>query len=260
MDGLFAEAQVGMYYTKGYMGELSAEALTDMINSGNSFMSSGPEMRFSIGGVPMGGEVKVSSGESVTLDIAVSDDSPITSIKVYRFAVTGLLEEVEPYMLLDLDLTGQQTYSYAASLTDQVTEDCYYRVEATTEQADNPEAGIGRGYSNPVWVTVEDQSGNTSVRSLEYRPQLTGVGVLDAVCSAFVGDFRSVRIRYSDSGSAYVDATGGEFALAGLSVDTAAQKVGINFHKGAEGCCDFVTIRLGAADGSYTVKKLYIVR
>ena len=252
---------VGTCYTKGYMGTLTRENITEMIHSGNYFMSNGPEIRFNVGGTQMGQTMDVIEGETVLLNVTVSDDVPLTGVAIYKYEITRKIEDPHPILIEVLDLTSLNTTRYSRTIEDVVTEDCYYRVEVQSQSSDYDTAAEGRAYSNPIWVSVEGQSGNTSLNpeAITYDLAHAGGSFLSGL---FSKDYTNVSLKEADNGDRYFDATEGKFSLRGISVaegGTLAPKMSINYHAGAGDNADFVTIRIGAENGNYSIYKLYVV-
>ena len=231
---------VGDRYTKGYMTSLSEEAFYTMLRSGNYFVTNGPEVYFTLGSSQMGGDISVAEGDKALCKVAVSDDSPIETIKVLRYVITGVMDNEIKDEVWSVDLTGQHVTSYQASvLLDMMTdEDYFYRVEVVTEKS-NRGADKGLAFSNPIWT---------------YKSDKTGDAMFTEITPA-----EGVEIKMSDNGTYYVVGK----KLNGSSISVSADEssmVLLDYHKvTGDSFASYYTVRIISEDGTIHTEKIYAI-
>ena len=231
---------IGDRYTKGYMTKLDEEAFYAMLRSGNYFVTNGPEVYFTLGSGQMGGDISVAEGDKSLCKIAVSDDSPIESIKVLRYVITGVMDNEIKDEVWSVDLKGQNVTSYQeAILLDMKTdEDCFYRVEVVTEKSNR---GIDRGlaFSNPIWAYTSDKTGDA---------MFTEITPADGV-----------ELKISDNGTYYVVGK----KLNSSSINVVADEssmVLLDYHKvTGNNFASYYTVRIIAEDGTIHTEKIYAI-
>ncbi|NLL91257.1 MAG: hypothetical protein GX222_02410 [Ruminococcaceae bacterium] len=283
----------GSRYTKGYMDYLSEDNIYSMLrDTGNMFISNGPELRFTLGNIPMGGDLRVNPGEEINAEIYVHSENPITEIKLMRYEINGKVEKQNPFMDLEEYFEGQNVYSFHAviPIVPAVDEsgaviDQFYRVEVYTESAyyyDGERVGenreiVDRGIalSNPIWVAGTDMGSNdTSIIDIGYE-ESPPVGIFgldidlsflndyvkDATESFFDKEIFVAKLSESDNGSIYVE-KGDAFAIKGLKVEVKDNQIyTINYHKyNSEVMADKITISVTSDNRSKTfTETIYIV-
>ncbi|MEG2677505.1 MAG: hypothetical protein RR933_05235, partial [Oscillospiraceae bacterium] len=98
-----------------------------------------------------------------------SDNSPLTNVTLYRYDITGKIEDLAPVVEFTVDLTGQGAYSYTGDVEVELVPNCYYRVEAHSE-SNIAKTDVGMGLSNPIWVEKELSLKNTTMLdTLNYK-------------------------------------------------------------------------------------------
>lgn len=163
----------------GYLEELSSDELMHMLRSGGFYGSNGPELRFSVGGTAMGSQLTLAQAGEVRIDFeAYTQTGTLTSIRILGFPITGSIEDYDEAaaVLLELDLSGEETAYYSGSVTAEVTKDCFYRMEVKSTDpmpgsatGAGPEAGKGFAFSNPVWVTLGESDTRCDIRAIRYH-------------------------------------------------------------------------------------------
>ena len=231
---------VGYTYTKGYMSELSEQAFYDMLTSGNYFVTNGPEVYFTLGSAVQGGDLNVAEGDQALLKVSAFDDVPLKSVTVLRYIITGNMDNEIKEEVYTKDLTGQNLTSWQdAVLLDMNTEeDCFFRVEVTSEKGGNGKEE-GRAFSNPIWTRVSDKSGNAMLNGITINGEAqlfqSGDGTFYVVGEKLSGDTLEVA---ADEGSlVYVDyhrVSGSRFA-------------------------SFYTVRIISEDGTVHTEKIYAI-
>lgn len=163
----------------GYLEELSSDELMHMLRSGGFYGSNGPELRISVGGTAMGSQLTLAQTSEVQIDFeAYTQTGTLTSIRILGFPITGSIEDYDEAaaVLLELDLSGEETAYYSGSVTAEVTQDCFYRMEVKSTDpmpgsatGAGPEAGTGFAFSNPVCVTLGESDTRCDIRAIRYH-------------------------------------------------------------------------------------------
>ena len=231
---------LGNTFTKGYMTDLSEESFYTMLRSGNYFVSNGPEVYFTLGSGQMGGDINVAAGDKALCRVAVSDDVPIQTITVYRYIITGVMDNEIRDEVMSVDLTGQNltTYQGTVLLDMNADEDCFYRVEVVTESSN---AGDVRGlaFSNPIWTYTSDKTGDAMFTSITPA--------------------EDVELKISDNGTYYV--VGKKLDSSSISVTAdEASKVLVDYHKvTGNSFASYFTVRIISEDGTIHTEKIYAI-
>ncbi|MCL1829885.1 MAG: hypothetical protein FWG21_00475 [Oscillospiraceae bacterium] len=163
---------VGSRYTKGFMTNLSEENIYAMLREGDMFASNGPELRFTLSDAKMGEDLYVGLGDTLTAKVYASSETPLTTVRIIRYDITGKWEDLSPDYVLDLDFTGKNIYEYEAVLPIEVAtnldrngevivQDSIYRLEVRSESSPYYD-DIGMAFGNPIWVTANGEKVGTS--------------------------------------------------------------------------------------------------
>ncbi|MEG1757557.1 MAG: hypothetical protein RR058_07035 [Oscillospiraceae bacterium] len=231
---------IGTRYTKSFMPMLSETNVYDMLKTGNYFLTNGPELSFTVGGAPMGGTVLGKADEKIAAHIYCSDDSPLTSVIVYKFDITGSVDKVSQSTVYEKDLTGQGIYTLDETVEFTLDKDCYYRIEVLSEKA-NVKNEVGVALSNPIFASIDDKSGDASVHSLSY------------------GSF-GASLEKSENGTYFINskmAVNPGFLNASVA-DNA--KTSIVYHKnGSDNFADYITVRVLAENKAQRIMTVYVV-
>ncbi len=231
---------IGDRYTKGFMTSLTEQAFYDMLLSGNYFVTNGPEVYFTLGSSQMGGDFNVAVGDKALCKIAVSDDVPIETVTVYRYIITGAMDNEIKDEVFSIDLKGQHVTSYQESvlLDMNADEDCFYRVEVVTEKS-NRGTDRGLAFSNPIWTYTSDKTGDA---------MFTEITPAD-----------DVELKISDNGTYYVIGK----KLNGSSINVTADDssmVLLDYHKvTGNNFASYYTVRIIAEDGTIHTEKIYAI-
>ena len=238
---------IGYSFIGGYLGDVTDDALVELIKSGNYYAGNGPSLTFELGGKHMGESFTAKEGEPVSLKFSAYSGSPLTTITVYRYPVTYSTSDLNPETVYTVDLTGQGKYSYSEYTTISVVPTSYYRIVVCSEQPKVSGADeVGYAVSNPIWIDpANENSANASITSITY-----------------VGDSSkdTSEIKIAEDGTYYIDCHGGMFSPAGITVESTGT-VNLDYHVNeSELFPDYVTVHVIAQDGkSSTSEKIYIV-
>lgn len=192
-DGHTSE-KVGGLGVRGRLEELTGDEVLRLLKEGAFYGTNGPDLRFSVNGAPMGGTVTLSQPGRVNLDFqAYTQDGTLTGIRLLGYRVTGDETDYETArtVLLDLDLTGEDTQFYQGAVQAEVPCDMFFRMEVKSTTASGttgagPETGTGFAFSNPVWVELTDTDTSRRIERIFYngteltpKPERFGVTVLE---------------------------------------------------------------------------------
>ncbi len=145
------EAKNGVYIKRK---RFSRYSLMKAIKNGNLFATTGPSIFFEINGRMMGETVTLRPNrQTANLEISIDSESPTSILVEVNVIKNGeVIYQADPMVP-----------TFEIQLADEVTEDCYYRVEAIAlEMADaNPVLGIEPKprfvYANPIFMKVPAQ-------------------------------------------------------------------------------------------------------
>lgn len=168
--------KAGDTYSKGRMKGLTEAHVLEMLRTGGYFGTNGPEIRFNLDGIDMGGTLQIEHpGEAVMKIEALDPNSHLTRVRVIKYPVTGNIADYgNRKIIFDQDLTGKGKSLFQKQLHVQVKEKEFYRLEVFSEKSNENSSGIGPltgtgfAYSNPIWVD-KGTPNSVYVKSLLYR-------------------------------------------------------------------------------------------
>ncbi|MFK7697468.1 CehA/McbA family metallohydrolase [Paenibacillus sp. HJGM_3] len=168
--------KVGDTYSKGWLAGLTQANVLELLRTGGYYGTNGPELRFSIGGVGMGGTLTLEHKGVAPFRIEAYDpNSKLTRVRVLRYPVTGNIADYDKRtVVLDEDLTSLQTNSFVRTVALPVSDREFYRLEVFSERANENSSGIGPltgtgfAFSNPVWVEMGDSTNAAAITGLTY--------------------------------------------------------------------------------------------
>lgn len=214
-DGHTCE-KIGGLGLRGYLKALTADQAHQLLRTGFSYGTNGPDLRFSVEGGMMGSTVSLPQAGEVTVEYeAHTRYGTLTQVRILGCLVTGKMEDydAERAVLYERILSGDR--GCCGSLSIPVSQPMFFRMEVKSTEAmpgsitgAGPEAGRGFAFSNPVWVTVGEADTARRIRALRYDGK----------------PLRPERERFGVS-SLTVD---GEFQTSRLSVDAGAGTVSLN--------------------------------
>ncbi len=191
--------KAGDTYSKGRMEGLTEENVLELLRTGSYFGTNGPEIRFSLDGIDMGGTLRINeSGKAVMNIEAMDPNSSLTRVQVIKYPVTGDMADYDKReIVFEEDLTGQGKNLYLKSLEIPVKDREFYRLEVFSEKSNENSSGIGPltgtgfAYSNPIWIEAGTPN-SVLVESLAYdgeemfegQPRF-GIGTLGIIGDAF---------------------------------------------------------------------------
>ncbi len=178
-------------YPKPYSSDNGA-VLKNVFNSGNYYGTNGPDLRFSIDGVPMGAVVTGATGQHTIKLHAVDDYSYLTKVTLLKGNVTGqnpptwdIVNTWTPASANDRgamqvvntwDLSGQNLHAWETTYPITANDNDFYRVEV---QSAGAKFGSGSGYapafksgfafSNPIWISTAGASNTADLLSATYN-------------------------------------------------------------------------------------------
>jgi len=136
------ESKVGVAKNGLYVTELTPDAVYDAIKAGRSFATTGPSLALEVNSRPMGDTASISSDGVAQIKLSVDAESETTVLVKIDVIKSGeVWQTVEP-----LARTYEDTF-----VDDVVTEDAYYRIEVTSQDA---AGNLSFAWSNPVFVDV----------------------------------------------------------------------------------------------------------
>lgn len=141
--------QLSTVYNGFLLDDLSAEALQEAYRHGRQFVTTGPELRYTLGGKTFG-ETLLTDAETAELSVeAFIKDGYVTEVTLYDYAI----DAADPDGAYR---AGVQTVLYAHGETEEdhvlitqsipVQPNHFYRVAVRTNEAEKV------AFSNPVWV------------------------------------------------------------------------------------------------------------
>ncbi len=229
---------VGSRYVSCNMPTLSEQNIYDSIRSGNFYSSNGPQLRFRLGGMDMGQDVSAPEGAKLIANCYAADSKPLTAVRLVKYEVTRKMEDPQPVIVYEEDLTGKGVYSFQKSIeveTAGVNE--FYRFEAISEKAAYYE-DVGVALSNPIWVKVEEKASASAIET--------------------ISNVLGKKVQQAPNGAYYIQSAG--VLPAFVHVSTTGEKVTIQVHKfGSKLLVDYVTIDVLSANGSHTVERVYLI-
>ena len=238
---------IGYAFIGGYLGDVSDDALVDLIKNGNYYAGNGPSLTFELGGKHMAESFTAKEGEPVSLKVSAYAESPLKSVTLYRYDVTYSTSDLHPETVYSVDLSGQGKYSYSDYTTISVVPTSYYRLVVVSEQPKVAGADeVGYAVSNPIFIDpANENSANASITSISY-----------------LGDSSkdTSELKMAEDGTYYIQCNGGLFSPAGITVESTGTS-SIDYHVNESDLFpDYVTIHVVAADGkSSTSERIYIV-
>lgn len=134
--------EFGKEYTCVYAPLYSKENIFTGLKNGNSYISNNGALIFSINNSIIGGEINITNGTTIKLDIKYNISSACTA-GIYKGVIRTLSETLIANKALLSDSAGNFTIS------DKPTANSYYRVECLSNDEKN------RIYTNPIWVNVQ---------------------------------------------------------------------------------------------------------
>lgn len=157
MSDLHVSKMPGSARTYVYTGDagLDAEAWKRGLREGRAFVSTGPLVEMTVNGKMPGEDVELPpTGGEVSIDVRVRSITPIE--KVMLIWNGELVEEIPlPENRNEID--------YATTVPVEGSGWFHVRAEGVWEESFPLDTGFAQGFTNPVWVTVGDQT----VRNLE---------------------------------------------------------------------------------------------
>lgn len=153
-------------YIKGFLPELTREAVEDLLVNGNFFGSNGPELEFSIDEATMGSICSVkydSDGNAKKALMKIEAFDPlgdIEAVNVYRGFVDGeYLEKPNTKKIFEFYPMGEvEKRNFVKNLLIDVKEGEFYRVEIITGigvvayMSDSSKVEKGFAFTNPIWI------------------------------------------------------------------------------------------------------------
>lgn len=256
--------QVGTRFIKGFMPNMTEQNVYDILRNGNFYGSTGPELRFELGGYQMGqtliwglpkADETASVPENDTPDAAAEqktatstaiasiygfDTSPLTTVRLLKYDILGKIPEEYPVTVIyEEDFTGQGVYSFRKEIAVELGDNEYYRLEIESEKARYIEDDIGVALSNPIWVTSGAASNYTTIESIE--------------------NFMGASVQVSPNGVKYMKSKLG-MVPGMMTVKAAGRKVTIEYHKfSSDKLADFVIIDVATQSGAHSVEKIYLI-
>lgn len=204
--------KVGDTYSKGWMPSLTKANVLELLRTGGFYGTNGPEIRFGIGGIEMGGTLKLEEDGMAPFRIEAYDpNSNLTRVRVIKYPVTGdIADYAQREIVFDEDLTGQGLRSFVQTISLPVADKEFYRLEVFSEKANENSSGIGPltgtgfAFSNPVWVETADSTNAAAIKGLVY----SGGGQVE-VSSRFGVDHLTVQAEEFDPEKLIVKVSGG---------------------------------------------------
>lgn len=242
MFGLFTSnnvysEEVGTKFIKGYMPTLTEQNIYDMLQTGNYLMSNGPDLRFNMSGVQMGGDIYVTEeGGTVNVSIYGSDTSPLQTVRLLKYRITGNIDDIDYEVAFEKDLTGQGVYSFNETFDLPIEPNTFYRVELTTESARNYEDS-GLALSNPIYV---------------YKGDTDSFCHIDKLSTAMGAD-----VKQAPNGTYYMETS--NLKTGSVNVTGTGENISVDYHiNGGDYMADYVTVTMMGGDGSIAHYKIYV--
>jgi hypothetical protein len=260
---------VGIRYIKGFMPNLSEDNLYGFLRNGHFFSSNGPEMRFTLGGKNMGetlnwnypeaervaeeeqAEPELQAADTpdeapaetpqpvtATAKIYASDLSPLTRVRLTRYAVEGVNESQNGVVVFEEDLVGMGIYSFQKNVEVELVEDEFYILEVNSERARYYD-DFGFALSNPIWAFKTDRSNYATIRS--------------------ISNTLGADVKTAANGTLYIQTNLG--IVPGLmNVDSDGDGAVIECHRfESDKLADYVIVDVKTSAKTHTVEKIYLV-
>jgi len=232
--------KTGDPYSKGWMPSLTKDNVLQMLGTGGFFGSNGPELRFNIDGVDMGGTLRVKGKHNAIFQIEAYDpNSNLTHIRLLKYRITGNIADYDSREIVyEADLTPLQTNTFLHTLSLPVSDNEFYRLEVRSEKAQpnnsgiGPLTGTGFAFSNPIWVEESNASNALGIEKLEYKNENKykftskfGMDVLDIVDRKF--DPKKLDVKVSKGAKvksvSFEEIIGGEYPIGLLHITVEAK-------------------------------------
>jgi len=275
-----SSSEVGTRYIKGYMPMLSEQNLYANLRTGNYYCSTGPELRFDISGVQQGSAEMVTWGGSLTEEnrtdplsrddatgtatahVYASADSPLVSVKIYRYYIVATNLEKYGGIVYEEDLTGQNVYSYSKDIEltlgewtmaegeytgqqyeywrDRMNKGEFYRIEVSSEDSLTAyEGDYGVALSNPIWTEMDSTSKENNYADITSIENVLGA-----------------EVKRAPNGTLYMKAEG---VIPTLLHVGGGLEASIVYHRlGSETMADYVLIDVYTGR-RHTTTKIYLV-
>ncbi len=138
------DSNVGLAKNGLYVKKLTPGQVYKAIKAGHSFATTGPSLAFDVNGELMGDTAVISDG-SAELNLSVDSENLYAALAKIDIIKNGeILQTIYPSYPAPVS-------TYEVTLDDDVTEDGYYRVEVTSQDA---WGAYYFAYSNPVFVDI----------------------------------------------------------------------------------------------------------
>lgn len=139
------DSKVGVAKNGLYVKELTAKEVYKAIKKGRSFATTGPSLAFDVNGELMGDTAEIADGGTAELNLSVDSENLYAALAKIDIIKNGeVLHTIYPSYPAPVS-------TYEVTLDDDVTEDGYYRVEVTSQDA---WGAYYFAYSNPVFVDI----------------------------------------------------------------------------------------------------------
>ncbi len=235
---------VGHRYIRGAAKDLSEESILEMLTNGNFYSSNGPELRFNIGDTDMGDNISVSETTSASAYISASHSSPLTTVMLYRYPITGDFTDLDPELVYDKDFTGQNVFSVSEIVPLTLNPREYYRLEVHSE-ADEGKGftvndDVGCAYSNPIWIIKGNSNNYADFDGFTTEANLTS--------------------GRSDNGTWYVKGIDRNFNSATLEPVYNGSAIEKQYHTfNSENLADYISYAVYSPDGDVHEYRVYVL-
>ena len=136
-----ADSDVGVAKNGAYVKELTEKELYKAIKAGRTFATTGPSLDLCVNGEHMGDTAYILGG-AASVNLSVDSESATAILVQINIIKNGSV----------LQTMGPMAPTYQTTLSDEVTEDGYYRVEVTS--LDLATGSYYFAWSNPVFVDI----------------------------------------------------------------------------------------------------------
>jgi len=150
------------------LDSLTIDNINNVLKTGATYGTNGPQLRFDIDGISMGETLKIKADKrNVRVNINAFDDlHPLVKIDLYRLKVTGETEDTKE-TVKSWDLTGQPVFIWSESFDMNVSPGEFYRMEIQSEKAAVGDVA-GFACSNPVWIEkTNDAANHTGITNIK---------------------------------------------------------------------------------------------
>lgn len=241
--GLFSSnnvysSEVGTKYIKGYMPTLRESNIYDMLQTGNYIMSNGPDLRFTMGHTQMGGDLYTTEeGGAVNVNLYASDASPLTTLRLLKYNISGNIDDIEYEVVYEQDFTGQGVYSFNDTFDLEIAPNTFYRVELASESArDYEDTGIA--LSNPIFV---------------YKGESNSFYHIDKLSTAM-----GSAVKQAPNGTYYIETA--NLKTGAVNVMGSGESYTIDYHiNGGDHVADFITVTMLGGNGTLTSLRVYVL-